>query len=121
MPKRIPKYGVSEFVQFVGLRKLNTSEQRTVSQLSTKYCEKLQRLADNVRGLTVHVKTYEKEGARKKYSIHVRVKSPTRAIIESCRGHDFDLRRALHKAFTDLIEQAKHYWRKDTTRKKAYE
>lgn len=121
MPKKVPKFGVKEVIQFIGLKDLEPEEQANVSRLATQYYEKIDRFANNLQGMTVHIKTYEKEGTKKKFSIHIRLKVPSKATIECDKTHDFDLVRALHKAFNDIIEQTKHYFRKDTTRPKAYE
>ncbi|MEM4263758.1 MAG: hypothetical protein QW666_02580 [Candidatus Woesearchaeota archaeon] len=120
MEKEIPKFGVKEIVQFVGVSELEPMEQQTVQLLSTENYEKIKRAMKNITNLVIHVKKYEKGGERKKYSIHVRAICPT-AAIESCNADDFELPRALHKAFTDIKEQIKHKFHSDTTRGKAYE
>ena len=120
MAKIIPKFGESEFVQFVGLNELSAEEQQRVKEISMLGFEKLQRDLKTLSTMVVHVKLYEKEGNRKKYALHVRLNAHTR-VFESCKAHDWDLVRALHKAMDDLKHQVIHAFHTDTTRKKAYE
>ncbi len=120
MPKTIPKFGEPEFVQFVGLNELEPAEQQTVKTIAMLGFEKLQRDLKTLSTMVVHVKTYEKEGNRKKYSFHVRLNAHTR-VFESCKAHDWDLARAVHKAMEDLQHQVVHAFHTDTTRKKAYD
>ena len=120
MTKDIPKFGVKEVIQFIGVSDLEPMEQETVNRLTTESYEKIKRDMKNITNMVVHVKLHEKEGSRKKYSIHVRAICPT-GTLESCKAHDFELPRALHKAFNDIREQIKHKFHSDTNREKAYE
>ncbi|MEM4246820.1 MAG: hypothetical protein QXR48_04135 [Candidatus Woesearchaeota archaeon] len=120
MTKIVPKFGTHELIQFVGVNELDAEQQALVSKLSTENFEKFTRLLKNIEQMTVHIKSYEQEGQRKKFSLHVRLKAPTMAIIESCKSHDFDLARALHKAFDDIRAQIEHKFHTGT-RQKAYE
>ncbi|MEM4282119.1 MAG: hypothetical protein QXU88_00500 [Candidatus Woesearchaeota archaeon] len=119
MPKEVPKFGVKEVLQFVGIRELEPEEQEVLHRLSTEYYEKIKRDLPNLIGVTVHVKCYEKEGRRKKYSLHVRVGAPTK-VIESCNADDWEFSRAIHKAFKDVRQQIVHIFRTDVTRPKPY-
>jgi ribosome-associated translation inhibitor RaiA len=120
MAKIVPKFGTHEQVQFVGVNELSPEEQALVSRLSTEHYEKLQRTLKTIENMTVHVKHYEKTGGKRKFSLHVRIKAPTKAVIESCTSDDFDLARALHKAFEDLKTQVEHRFHIGT-RPKTYE
>jgi hypothetical protein len=117
MAKVIPKFGTHEQIQFVGVNELAIEEQALVSKLSTEHYEKLSRKLKGVEQMTVHVKHYEKTGGKRKFSLHVRLKAPTRAIIESCAADDFDLARALHKAFEDIGAQIEHRFHTGTYNK----
>ena len=121
MPKIVPKFGANELIQFVGVSSLEPEEQVLVSRLSTENYEKIKRALKNITNMTVHIKCYEKTGGKRKFSLHVRVAAPTIKVIESCKSDDFDLARALHKAFNDVRTQIQHRYRSDTTRPKAYE
>ena len=120
MAKEVPKYGAKEILQFVGLKTLSPDEQAIVQRLSTEYFEKVKRAAKNITNIKVHLKCYKKEGGKKKYSVHVHVTLPTKAKIESCKSHDFELPRSIHKAFADVKTQLKHKLRTDEQRPKAY-
>ncbi|MEM2916281.1 MAG: hypothetical protein QXT19_02910 [Candidatus Woesearchaeota archaeon] len=120
MTKIVPKFGRHELIQFVGVNELDAEQQALVSKLSTESFEKFTRLLKNVEQMVVHIKSYEREGKKKKFSLHVRLKAPTTAVIESCKSHDFDLARALHKAFDDIRAQIEHKFHTGT-RQKAYE
>jgi len=115
MPKEIPKFGTHEIIQFVGVHDLDPDEQMLVNKIATENYEKIKRELHNVTNMVVHIKCYEKEGGKKKYSLHVRAIYPSR-VIESCKSHDFDLARALHKSFDDIKEQIKHHFHSDRTR-----
>ncbi|MBI4451383.1 hypothetical protein HY642_05385 [Candidatus Woesearchaeota archaeon] len=117
MPKTVPKFGVKEMVQFVGVSSLDADEQEVVQRLTTEYFEKIKRKLHNVTNMLVHVKVYAK-GKRKKYALHVRVDAPTH-IFEADAAHDWELPRALHKAFTDMQHQIQHRFHTDVTRPEA--
>ena len=114
--KEVPKYGVQECIQFVGFKDLTPEEQLEVNKLCLEYYPKIQRKLKNVEGLTVHVKVYGNKGGKKKFSLHIRCHAPTK-LFESCKTHDYDLARALHKSFEDLIRQIEHVFHNDATRK----
>ncbi len=120
--KVVPKFGTHEMIQFVGVSELAPEEQALVNKLSTEQYEKIKRMIPNLEQMTVHIKQYENDdqAKKKKYSLHVRIKIPSTSIIESCKSHDFDLARALHKSFDDIRVQIEHKFHTGT-RPKAYE
>lgn len=119
MPKKIiPKFGQEEFIQFVGVNDLTPDEQQIVKDISADGFEKLQRDLKTIGTLVVHVKKYSETGDRHKFALHVRVNASTH-VIESCKSHDWDLARALHKAFDDVKHQIAHKFHTDSTRPRA--
>lgn len=119
--KSVPKFGVSEIVQFVGLKSLSSEEQEVLYRLSLEYLDKVRRSVQGpISTLVVHVKKYNSAGKRKKFSLHVRCIVASKEIFESCKSHDWDLPRALHKSFEDLRQQIAHKLRTDVTRPKTY-
>lgn len=96
-----------EQIQFVGVSKLSPEDQLVVNQLATEYYPKIKRSLKNVTNLVVHIKEYSKTGDRHKYSLHVRALAPTQ-VFESSKSSDWDLARALHKAFKDVERQIQH-------------
>jgi hypothetical protein len=115
MTKDVPKFGEKEVIQFVGVSSLPADEQEIVHRLTTEHYEKIKRDLRNITNMTVHIKCYEKEGNRKKYSMHVKVVAPTREF-NSTKADDWELSRALHKAFNDIRSQIQHRMHSDTSR-----
>ena len=102
-------------IQFVGVNDLAPEEQEIIQNITTENYEKIVTLIQNLTDLIVHVKTHDEEGQRKKYTFKIRCAAPTH-IIESHKGFDWDLARALHKGFNDVIKQIEHKLHSDTTR-----
>lgn len=111
---------IVEQIQFVGMNDLEPTDQYTVQKICAENYNKIKRGLKNSLSLIVHIKCYEKEGGKKKYSIHIRCLSPSKIMIESCRSHDWELARAIHKAFEDIKNQINHKFKSDTSRKKVY-
>lgn len=104
-----------EIIQFIGVSDLEPMEQDTVQTLTTENYPKIKRALKNITSLKVHVKMYKKEGEQKKFSLHVQAIYPG-GTIESTKAHDFELPRAIHKAFNDIKEQINHKLKTDVTR-----
>ncbi|RMD57713.1 hypothetical protein D6825_03205 [Candidatus Woesearchaeota archaeon] len=105
-----------EIIQFVGVSDLPAEEQETVYRISTEQYEKIRRSVNNLTELIVHIKTYHTDGERKKYSLHVRAIVPTQKPFDSSKSDDWELSRALHKAFDDIKHQIAHKFHSDVTR-----
>lgn len=108
-----------EPIQFIGVNELDEPQKALVNKLSTEYYDKIQRSLKNLTSLVIHVKQYEKEGKKSKFSIHIRAIAPTR-IFESTKASDWDLTRTLHKAFKDLERQIEHVIKQNATYRKPY-
>lgn len=104
-----------EIIQFVGISVLSADEQALISQITTENYGKIKRELQNIINMTVHVKCYQKEGNRKKYSMHVKVAAPTR-VFDSSNADDWELPKALHKAFDSIKHQIQHRLHTDVTR-----
>ena len=115
MKKEIPKYGIIEAIQYVGIHDLPIEEQDIINDIATKEFEKIKQELKNTISLVIHVKCYNKQGTRNKYSLHIRVLAPTQ-IIESCKSHDWDLVRAIRKSFEDIHHQIQHTFKINATR-----
>lgn len=96
-----------EVIQFIGVNELSEDEQLIVNTLATEYYGKIKRALKNLTSMAVHVKTYKKEGAKKKFSINIRAIAPT-GIFESKMAADWDLARTLHKAFKNIEHEIEH-------------
>jgi hypothetical protein len=111
MAKKIPKYESEELIQYVGVKDLSDEERGIVNRLTSDYFDKVKRAFSDLSKLVVHIKSYAGGGKRKKFSMHLRALSPL-GIIESCKTHDWDLPRVLHKSFNDVLGQIDHFLRK---------
>lgn len=111
-----PDLGAEEVIQFVGLRELKEDEQDTVRAMCEEYYPKVKQKLHNITSLKFHIKCYQKEGDRKKYSVNLQVDSPTKLRIDSTKAHDWELKTAIHKAFQDVIHQIDNRLHTDTTR-----
>ena len=111
-----------EMIKFIGLKELDPLDQQYAHQLATEYYEKISRGFKEPITLFIHIKKHKQagkgkreEGKRVKYSVHSRVRGPTRAIIESCRAHDWEFARALHKTLRDLKARIKNIYHRDVS------
>lgn len=114
--KTIPKNESEELIQYIGVKDLSDDERGVVDKLTSEYFDKVKRAFNNITKLVVHVKSYAGGGKRKKFSMHIRCLSPM-GLIESCKTHDWDLPRALHKSFNDVIGQIEHFLKKYDAKK----
>ena len=106
-----------EPIQIIGIKDLDEMEIESVNRLANRYYGKIQREIKNITSLTVHIKGYEKEGRQKKYSVHVKVIAPAR-IFASTKTFDWNLEKALHGSFKDVIRELQHRLHTDDQHKK---
>ena len=106
-----------EPIQIIGIKDLDEMEVEAVNRLANRYFGKIQREIKKINSVAIHIKSYEKEGRGKKYSIHVKVMAPTR-IFTSTKTFDWDLNKALHKSFRDVIREIKHRLHTDDQHRK---
>jgi len=108
-----------EPIQVIGIDQLGLdSEKDMVNKLSNEYYVKIKRALKNITSITLHIKQHSKGGKRKKSDIRVKVVAPTR-IFES-QESDWDLARAIHRAFKNIERQLQHKLRTDDQRDKPY-
>ena len=108
-----------EPIQLAGMDELQPAEIPLVNKLVNEYHEKLQRELSNMTSLQVHIKCYDKEGSKRKFSINAKAVAPTQ-IFSSTKAQDWDLARTLHKCFKDLERQIRHRLKTDEQRPKSY-
>ena len=96
-----------EPIQIIGIKDLDEMEVESVNRLANRYFGKIQRQIKKINSLAVHIKSYDKEGRQKKYSVHVKVIAPTKIFV-STKNHDWDLNKALHESFRDVIREMQH-------------
>lgn len=107
-----------EPIQIIGIKDLDDMEIDAVSRLANRYYPKIQREFKDETSLVIHVKSYEKEGRQRKYSVHVKVIAPTRKIV-STKAFDWDINKAFHKAFKYIIHRLHHSLHTDEQHKRA--
>jgi len=115
MTKEVPKFGEKEVIQFTGVSDLSAEDQAIVHTITTEHYEKIKRDLHNLTNMTVHVKCYEKDGNRKKYSLNVKVMAPTKEF-NSSNADDWELSKALHEAFINIRNQIQHRLHSNTSR-----
>lgn len=93
-------------ITYKGLKKLDSFEISKVQTLANRYFPKIQRHFSNA-ALTIDVKKADIEGRRARYTILLRVSAPTKIIL-SAEHTDWELQRAIHRAFDNIKNEAKH-------------
>lgn len=93
-----------EIIQFIDVNQLPTADQAILNDLCTDYYEKIRRQIKNLTSLVVHLKEYSKDGKRHKYSLAIRAVSPSHTFVSN-KSWDWELPRATHKAFENLMNQ----------------
>ncbi len=96
-------------IEFVGVSKLDEGEKQTVNKLSTFYYDKYLRVLGKQTAIKVDVKTYDKEGNRKKFAVHLRTMTAKKTF--ECDAADWDLARTLHKVFKDMERVIEHQFK----------
>jgi len=85
--------------------KLNQTENLILDKLLKEYEVKIKRQLKNEADIVVHIKVHEKEGNRKKYNIHIDVAN---SIRFGATADDWDLARAVHKVFKNIMNEIEH-------------
>ena len=95
-----------EQIKIIGIKELDDSEVEIVNRLAKEYYNKIQRAIKNITSFVIHVKSYEKTGNRKKYSVSLKVVAPTRTF--DSKAADWELAKALHMAFNKVERMIEH-------------
>jgi hypothetical protein len=94
-----------EKIKIKGDELLNKNEKELLNKLLNEYFSKVERKLKK-SSLDLHIKIYDKEGQRKKFSLNLRALSPAGTIEAS--DADWDFARTLHKVFNKLIIEIEH-------------
>jgi len=108
-----------EPIQIIGIKELDDMEIDAVNRLANRYFGKLQRAIKKIRSVAIHIKSYDKEGNQKKYSVHVRLIAPTKIFV-STKASDWNLEKTLHKSFKDIERQIQHTFHSDDQHDKVH-
>lgn len=105
-------------IQYVGLNdvKLVSYEKESFQKVASNESFKLQRLVHNDFKLIIHLKSYDKDGARQKFSVTMRLDYPGKLV--EATAVDWDVVTALRKAFDGTKNEIKKMFRKTQSRKK---
>jgi ribosome-associated translation inhibitor RaiA len=97
-----------EIIQYIGVGDLQPGEREVLNSVVEGELDKLKRKHpnDSING-SLQVKVYNKEGDRKKYSMHLKLQF-SKFLIDSSNHDDWDLPTALHKAFESVHNQLQH-------------
>ena len=95
-----------EQIKIIGIKELDDKEVETVNRLAGEYYNKIQRAIKNVTSFVIHIKSYEKTGKRKKYSVSLNVVAPTRTF--DSKAADWELAKALHMTFNKVERMIEH-------------
>ena len=88
-------------IKFVGLNKikLQSYQKYNIQKIASNEAFKLQRKIKNDMNLTIHIKSYDKQGGEQKFSVNLKIDFPSRVITSS--QEDWDLETALRKTFNN--------------------
>lgn len=92
-------------IEYVRVKELEVDEKLILSGITEKFASKLDRETKNAY-LIVNVKKQSKPDGRPRYEVNVRVDS--HSVIAGAVANDYDLRKALHKAYEKLFSEVKH-------------
>ena len=115
LPGRKKMAQVDDHITILRFDELSSVEQGITRQLAARLYSRVEHYAQDPL-LIVEVKKQEKDGKVVKYAVHSRVRAPT--IIASVRQADWDLARALHKTFENLLNELEHKYKKVSRQKK---
>ncbi len=95
---KIPK---NHNIKFVGLNKvrLQSYQKYNIQKIASNEAFKLQRKIKNDMNLTIHIKSYDKQGGEQKFSVNLRIDFPSQIITST--QEDWDLETALRKTFNN--------------------
>jgi len=108
-------------IKFIGLNevKLKPYQKYNIKKITANEAFKIQRQVHNEFFLNIHLKEYEKDGNRQKYSVNLRVEFPGQIITST--QEDWDVETALRKTFNNAKNKLKKKFRGDSSWRKYYE
>lgn len=95
-----------EEIEIQNVEILTPEEKESAEKILNDYCKKIKRLVKSDLKLKVHIKEYNKEGKRRKFSINVDLHFSRRRLKSDAA--DWDLTRTLHKSMIKLQNEIEH-------------
>jgi len=69
-------------IQFIGLHEVkNLEDYNKIQEIAAKNYDELSKRIDNIAGLSIHIKVYNKEGRKQKYSVHAKIATPGQLFV----------------------------------------
>lgn len=102
-------------VFFVGLKDLDSFDQKRVKDIVYSEFEKITREFKDINSLRVHFKKYEEGGAKSKFSVHLLIDGPSKPIAIDTQTSDWDAIKVLHKVFDKAKTHLAHKFKGNTT------
>ena len=93
-------------ITYKGLKQLDSFDISKVQTLVERNFPKIERHFNNAE-LSVDIKKASKTGSRSRYTVLLRVISPNKTILQA-EHTDWELQRAIHRAFDNLKNEARH-------------
>ena len=103
-------------IQTKGLEILNENEKKDFETVLGKYYEKIERKLKDISSIVFHLKEYNRQGTRKKFSIHAKIVYSGKFF--EADSFDWDLKRTIHKLFRKMEEEIEHKFHLSDKRKK---
>ena len=98
--------------EFIGLKDLDEMEKSTVNELTSEYQGKVERKLSDLDRIVYHLKVHQKGGKASKYSITLRAFTPEHVFETS--SSDWDLPKATHMAYNEMLNEIEHRTKKKT-------
>ena len=96
----------TEQIQVKGIELLDEKEKKIADKLFDEYYTKVQRKIKNLTSLKIHIKEYNKDGKRKKYSINAETVSSGKTF--KANSYDWNFAATIHDVFNKILTQAEH-------------
>jgi len=108
-----------DIIQYTGFNELVEADQAIVQKITTENFDKIKRALQTITQLRILIKEYKKQGPASKqikYSVHIQVSSANQTM-DVDKAQDYDLAKAMHKAFSDLRTLIEHRIHKEGSKK----
>ena len=97
------------FVQTVGFDQLSKEDMSHFESLFNNHFKKIQRKIKDAETFVFHLKEYEKEGKRMKFSLHSRIIWGNKMI--EANAFDWEFNKTVNKVFNKLEQEIEHKFR----------
>jgi len=102
-------------IQLIGFEK-SEIDMFEFNRIINEHINKLRRKLKNIDSIIIHLKEYNREGNRQKFSFHIRVNGSFKPFEAS--SDDWDFNRALHKIFIKLENEVESSFKVSDQHKK---